>query len=84
MKNLYTLQECFEKAGNKFPFNIIFYDYENPRIPSKYKILNKKDNHGYVKWLHSNEKYFNGIGKDFELDKGFIFDKDIKEFLDDK
>ncbi len=47
-KKLYTLQECFEMEGSKFPFTVFRYDKKRTQITFK-----GKDHIGFIpkKWI---------------------------------
>lgn len=83
MIKLYTLQECFEEAGSKFPLHIIFYTYGQTRNPIKYTILEKNKNGWNFHNKYGIYNFFQGEGKDFEIDKSFKFDDDIKDLLNE-
>lgn len=85
MNKLYTLQDCFEQSGSKFPFKI-FYKRVPFTIISKNSDITESSYQNY--WIpEENEmhiKYFEGIYELFEVDKASKFDGDIKGLLDDK
>lgn len=87
MDEFYTLQECFEQAGKKFPFTIEYHiiDHATSNIPQNDFLISKifDINPSTKSWISDN-KTFHGLNKQFKLSKSFYFDNDISSLLDEK
>lgn len=86
-RKLQTLTECFEQAGKKFPFEVIFYnpdcsEKENGlvvTITGRYKNQNNNCNKFRYNTTYSLDYFYDDA--DFEY-KPLQFDKDIALLLD--
>lgn len=78
---MYTLQEIYDIIGS-FPMYIIYRGV--PYCITSFSNDNKNPKWSYIgaPLLAGQPKYFNGGGKEFEIDKKAYFDKDLNELLE--
>lgn len=86
---LYTLQECFEQAGSKFPFTVDWVnEFDQDRVIFNINIIHEDQGHWF--WDSSIENFgvdlltgFWGIAQasEFSLSKRRIYNKDFEDLI---
>lgn len=70
MKKLYTIEECFKMAGEKFPFIVDWHSGDNSHgIVKDVKIISRELSYNLYKWYHegviANSTFFHWSEKNY-------------------